>query len=69
MENACSVLRTGSLYGLLAEFSLTDVRLSFTPKIDDIPQLELSFTDVRLSFAPDCKLELEIVSYEGKHIV
>lgn len=35
---ACSMWWIGSLYGLFTKVSLTGVRLSFPPKIDEIPQ-------------------------------
>lgn len=35
---ACSMWWIGSLYGLFTKVSLTGVRLSLPPKIDEIPQ-------------------------------
>lgn len=62
------MLRTCSLYGLLVELSLADVRLSLPPKIDEIPQLEL-FAAAPEKSSTDCKLGLGTVSYEGKCLV
>lgn len=45
------MLWIGSLNGLLMGLSLTDVRLSDPPNIDDIPQLELTFD-------PDCEEQI-----------
>lgn len=35
MENACSMLWTGSVYGLFVELSFADERLSLPPNIDE----------------------------------